>query len=347
MLPKPGAIMAFSFVTDQGAEGYTYNWTDQMQMDASKPLGLLSHVGGSPILAVVSRSKVSIKCYDGCAKWITVGYGYFEKYGLPQMPESDRESFNAVAEMVWPLIKRAHETNREMLLPALDGQVGLVLDAKLTSKQFIKDLPATKEPMPMVEPALLLGVKDSGLMRQALVAYWEILQGALDVAEKIEPEAAELPIPEPENVQTSNGEMFVFTPPEECPVDKQISPNVGLGESVCVFSASKAHTERLLKTTPLAVGGVLAKPDRPLAVAACFDWAGLLSAAKPWADLATDEILRNKMGDDAVKTQSPGIKKQVHTVLDVLSVLRRVTSETYVKDGVTVTHTRTEIRDVD
>ena len=353
MLPKPGAVMAFSFLTDQGVEGYTHDWTDDA---ASRWALTLARRACSRTSAdrrswrssreARSRSSATTSALSGLPSATAIS----KSTACRKCRQSERKEFEQVAEEfadVLPLIQRAHETNREKLLPALDGQCGLVLDAKLESKQFIKDMPATDEAMPMVEPALLLGVKDSGLMREALVAYWEIFDDALDVAEKIEPEAAELPIPEPEVVETSDGELFVFTPPEECPVDKQITPNVGLGERVCVFSASRSHTERLLKDTPLAVGGVLAKTDRPLAMAACFDWAGLLTTARPWIDLATDEILRDKMGDDAVKTQSPGIKKQVHTVLDVLSAVRRITAKTYVKNGVTVTHTQTEIRDID
>ena len=40
------------------------------------------------------------------------------------------------------------------------------------------------------------------------------------------------------------------------------------------------------------------------------------------------------------------IAAQVHTVLDVLKVLRTVTSERYIEDGVMVGHTLVEIRDI-
>ena len=82
------------------------------------------------------------------------------------MKESDRENFHKVAELVSPILERLNETNRDLFLPALDGQGGLVIDAKLKSKQFIKTLPETAEAMPMVEPAILLGVKDPDLMRR-------------------------------------------------------------------------------------------------------------------------------------------------------------------------------------
>ena len=42
-----------------------------------------------------------------------------------------------------PLIERLGRTTRDMLLPAsADGQIGLVIDTKLASKQFVKAMPA-------------------------------------------------------------------------------------------------------------------------------------------------------------------------------------------------------------
>ena len=154
-------------------------------------------------------------------------------------------------------------------------------------------------------------------------------------------------LPEPETIDTSYGELFVFTPPEQCPVDKQITPNVGLGQDVCTFSLTRAHSERLLKATPLTAGGVLSDPDRPMATAAVFDWAGLLRAAGPWVDMAAEKVIEQKLGPGAPETQTDAIKQQVHTVLELLSVLRCVTSETYLEDGVIVVHALAEIRDVD
>ena len=45
-------MMSLAFLTDRGVEGYMYDWGEQPGLDASQPLGLLEHVGGSPILAV-------------------------------------------------------------------------------------------------------------------------------------------------------------------------------------------------------------------------------------------------------------------------------------------------------
>ena len=116
-----------------------------------------------------------------------------------------------------------------------------------------------------------------------------------------------------------------------------------ISDKVAVVSASHDHTERLLKATPLGIGGVLGKADRPLAAAAWFHWAALVEAAAPWADFAAEQIMAAKDVDEA---QRKPIADQVHTALDVLKALRTISNESYLENGVLVTHTLVEIHDV-
>lgn len=342
-----GAASQVGFLSDKGVETYGYDWTTRPWLDGSKPLGLMRHVGGTPLMAVVARGKVSIADYDLAVKWLKKAHGYFEQYGVPNMDSDDREEYEEVAKLVGPILGRFHETTRGKFLPALDGQVGLVVDARLMSKRFLDTMPATAKAMPMVEPAILLGVQDVDLMRDALTDYWNIIHESWNAAAELNPELGEMPLPEPKTVDTPEGELFVFTPPEECPVDKQITPNVGLAKDVCVFTMTQAHSERLMKAMPLDDGGVMGNGDRPLAVAAVFHWAQLLRAGRPWIGLAVDSVVEEQLGPDAPEEMVKGIHEQVDTVVDVLSVLRSITSESYFEDGVLVTHTLAEIHDLD
>ena len=54
----------------------------------------------------------------------------------------------------------------------------LVIDGKLTSKHFIESLPATEKPMPMIEPAIVLGLTDGKLFDKALDEYYAAINGA-------------------------------------------------------------------------------------------------------------------------------------------------------------------------
>jgi hypothetical protein len=346
IIPEAGSIMGFSFLTDRGIETYQYAEGGHERIDGSKSLGLLQHVGGHPILGVVARAKVEPEIYEGTVKWLKVAYGYFEEFGMPNIPEKEREKAKKFLDAALPQLARLDKANREMLIPALaDGQSAVVIDAKLQSKHFVEALPATEKPMPMLEPAIVMGVSDANLLKKGLGEYRTAINGLIDAARQVEGSQIppEIQIPEPQTSEGPLGTIYSFPLPKEWGVDAKIVPNIGVSNEAFVISASKDHTERLLKATPLAVGGLLEKADRPLAVAFWLDWAALVEAASPWVDFGITQVAASKgVGQDQLQP----VVQQVHTGLDVLKALRSVSSEYYLENDVLVQHTLTEIRDV-
>lgn len=347
LIPEPGAILGISFLNGTGWETYAYNWGENRELDGSRPLGLLEHVGGSPIIAAVERTKVSVEDYDLLAKWVGVGYRYFEKYAVPHMKPNERAQFEKFMKDARPLARRLDEANRKMLLPSLaDGQVGVVADVKLTSKQFVSALPPTPKAMPMLEPALVLGVSDAELLRKACAEYRAVADGLLAAARKIE--GNEIPpdfkIPDVKTTKVKQGTLYYYPLPKQWGVDAKVLPNAGLSEHVAVLTISRGHSERLLTKTPPTVGGKALPTSRPLAGAAAVDFAGLIDAIAPWVDLAFDTAKeQNESSAGNIET----FRQQAHTVLDVLKVFRGAVTETSLDGKVLVSHTRTEVRDVE
>jgi hypothetical protein len=349
LLPEPGAVMGFSFLTDQGVEGYSYNWGEQVWLDASKPLGLLRHTGGDPLLAVVWREVNRPEDYDLVVKWLKVGYGYFEKYALPEMGPDDREQFQKFRDAVAPLVERADKVTRDMLIPALaDRQGGLVIDGKLKVRRLCRAVPPLDQPMPMVEPALVIGLSDADLFRKALGEYRDIFNEVVDSLHQVQPDdVPDFEIPEPKTKKTKLGELFMYPLPEAWGMDGKIVPNLGLSEHVAAITVSRQHTQRLLQETTLEPAGVLSDTQRPRAVGVVFDWAGLVDAATPWVDFAAAKIIEEQMGPEADDAQVAAIMDQVHTVLEVLKVIRTCTVESYMEDGALVSHSLMEVRDIE
>jgi hypothetical protein len=354
LIPNVGAAMEFSFLTDRGVESYSYQWGQFPTLDGSKPLGLQSHFGGTPLLGVVARAKPCLAQYDDLVKWLRVGHGYFEELAVPKMPDAEREKYKKFFDRARPLLARLDKANRSMLLPALaDGQIGFVIDAKLQSKQFLKNLPATAKPMPMVEPALVLGVSNAQLLRQACGEYWAVAEGLLDAVRQADSKHSipvDFKLPKPTVTKCKLGEIAGWPVPAKCGVDKAIFPNAGLSDQVAVFTLSRSHTERLLASAPWKIGGLLMSSlNRPLVVAAGCDWAAFVAAARPWADLGAEKVMAEKLDlsdPAAAKAQATAVLNQVHTVLEVLQVLRTITTEGYFEGPALVSHTLVEYRDV-
>lgn len=342
-MPKLGAAVGLGFLTTNGSEAYGYQWdVYRGTVDATQPLGLLEHLGGNPLLGLVVRGKSSPANYDLLVRWLGVAWRYVDDFGVPQMSEDDRQHFKKFVEQVRPLLRRIDEVNRTMLIPALaDGQFGLVLDAKLKSKQFLRDLPATEKPMPMVEPALVFGVSDPALLRKAAGEYARFVQGVLDALDDASPSPeAVLKLPKPKVTNSADGEMASYPLPAEWGVDRQVAPTFALSNKVAVITSSAAEAQRLLQPTPLAAGGVLADAKRPRAMAVVCNWAATVDAATPWVEFALEQA------GGALGEQQKMISEQVRSVLEVLKVFRSATSERYLDGGVVVEHARAEFRDL-
>ncbi len=344
MIPEVGAEIAFSFLADRGLESYDYRWGDHSQIDGSKPLGLLEHVGGNPLFGFVSRGKMNVADYDLLAKWLATGWKYFNEFAVPQMQEKDREKFQAYVQDVMPLVERLGKATRDSMIPALaDGQSALVIDGKFATKRLQAELPEWEKAMPLPELGLVLGVSDAKLLKQGVSEYFAVAGELLDVIRKHDPHAIpeNFRLPLPQVTEASGGTIYSYPPPPECGLDKNIIPNAGLSDNVAVLSLSTTQTERLLRKTPLTAGGVLSKTDRPLAVAVWFNWAALLDVATPWIDYGLEQIDEARLGGDRAAAID-----QIHVLLDVLKCYRCLTLESYLEEGCLVTHSLWEIHDV-
>jgi hypothetical protein len=349
LIPEVGAKSSIGFLTDSGLESYDYDWSEHPELDASKPLDLLRHIGGNPIAALVGRSKNSPEGYDLLVKWCGIGQRYFEEYGIPQMKSQmkakELAEFEKVYAAVKPLLGRLDKTTRNLLIPALaDGQAGLVVDAKLTSRQFIKTLPPTEKPMPMLEPAIVVGVSDAAKLKLAFEEYYAVADDFVEILKGIE--KSEIPkdfkIPRPRVFNLSVGTGYGYALPAECGVDTRVMPNAGLSEKVAVLSLSGKHTLRLLEEKEPKVGGFALPTDRPLAAIGVLDFAALMEALTPWVELGLDEGTKQLDPQNAA-----AVRQHAKVALAVLKVFRGSVSETYTEDKATVTHARSEFHDID
>lgn len=343
-LPKPGAAMSFSFLTDNGQESYSYDWGENNRIDGSKPLTLLNHVGGSPLMASVRRSKISAEDYQLLVKWIKTFHRHAEEFVVPKM-EPDRQAvYDKFMKGAGPQFKRLDEATGKLLLPALaDGQSGLAVDAKLTSQQWITMLPATEGPLPMLELGVVIGVSDAAKLRQAVGEYWDVARKLLAAAkEAVGEEFPDIELPDPEIKKGKSGELFTFPLPLMVPVDKKLAPTAGLSDKVAVLTLSNSHAERLLTREPLKQRS-LADASQKLAAATFIDWAATVDAVTPWVDIA---VRMAAPFADPVVGDSKDLPAQVHTALDVLKVLRNYSSATYFEDGAWVTHGALVVQDV-
>jgi len=345
LFPEPAPVLTFNFLTSEGIESYQYEWGKARGSDEPKPLGLLEHVGGRPLLALFCREQIRPADYEVLTKWLKILYGYFRDFALPTMDDEERVKVELFLDRALPLFEKMDQVTREKFIPAVaDGQWALVIDGKFYSRRFHQDLPEMEKEMPMVEPALLIGLSDAELFKQALSDYRLLINELIDAVRGID--SGEMPdfrLPEPKRMESSVGEIFCLPLPEDNGLDERIVPSLGIAKSVAAFSLTREHTERLLQATPLRIGGLLKESNRPLVGAGWLDWPALLEAADPWIDYTLPRLL--PQDSDTAKNEE--ILSQIRTARKLLGVLRAVTSETYPEGNTLVTHTLVELRDLE
>jgi hypothetical protein len=357
-LPVPGPWTAYSFLAEQGYEGYAWDWSKNLPIDGSKRLDLLEHTGGAPLGAVVFRTKADPQQLDDYSSWAEMGWGFFKKYLLVKASDDAREKVEEVDEHLAPLAERLVGILRTKLLPALaDGQIGLVLDAKSRVQRLQKDLPAAAEPLPLVEPAIVLGIDDPKLFREGMSDVFALTDELVDAVRDLNPDAlpAEYRVADPVKSKVEGGAVWSFAMPQSG-VDEQVQPSIGVGDKVAVFSLVPKQAGRILVGSKLDTGAQLSRFEEPLAVAAALDFAGIVDAVQPWIVYSTRlACLQQRDGEvDASATLTAEVEnplakdalQQTAVVCEALKSLRAAVAETSTTPEATVTHWRNVIRDM-
>lgn len=337
-ITKPGAMLMFTFRTDRGWETFSYDSTPPSG-PAPKPLTLLQHVGGNPILAAVSRSSTTVEEYQSFAKWAGRFGGHAEKVIKLKVPNAD-EGLKLYRDKFLPLIQELSDVTEKKWLPSLaDGQQAFVLDAKLKSGQWHQVLPPSEKPLPMLEPALVLGVSDAKLFEDALDSYFKLANKLIAAAHAASPdEIPEFEIPKP-SLAREKGRTYAFYPiPPFLGLDRQIQPTGALSDKVAALTISTNHANRLLDSTPFTPGLTpFADVNRPLESAVYFNWSGLIDAGADWLSLA------EKVADPDGNQEAWKIGKKV---VSLLKVFQKFGSVTYREGAATVTHSETILADL-
>jgi len=357
-LPVPGPWMSFSFLAEQGYEGYAWDWSKNLPFDGGKRLDLLEHVGGAPLAALAFRVKNDPDQFEDFASWADMGWSFFRKYLLPKADENDQETFAEVDEHLAPVARKMVGIVRTKILPALaEGQLAFVIDGKTTTKQPHQALPAASEPLPLLEPAIVLGLTDPKLFREGLSDLFELSDELVDAVREVNPDAvpAEYRVPEPAKTKVEGGTLWSFALPGSG-FDEKVQPSIGVGDDAAVLSLVPRQVGRLLTDIRLETGSGLTKFEEPLAAAAALDFAGLIDSLQPWLVYLTrygcvaqrDGVVDpgEELGPDDENPQAKDALEQGKVVLEALKSLRVAVAEMAVQDDATVTHWRNVIRDM-
>ena len=340
MVPEPGAMTAFSYMTDEGYEGYAYSWSESFA-DASKPLSILEHVGGDPILFAAGRATQRPPNQEARKYWSGRLDFYVTNLVMPNLPPEQQTIAKKLLEKVKPILAQASTINDTLLGPALkDGQSAFVLDGKLLSAQPHRSMPRPEKQLPLPELAIVLGVADQPKLAQAVDGYFrlgdEIIDAARTVFEQIPPFTVPRAIPQTIN----NNTIYTYPIALLLGLDGSIGPNGAAGNGVAVVSLTPETSSRLITGGPLQSAHVMQYANQPLAGAFSLNFPALIDVVHAWAEYGVE--IENA-GDESLDL----IKSEMDLFGSVLGCFRQLSGVSFREGDATVTHTQSVFKDLE
>src|SRR5581483_942760 len=146
--PILGAQVSFAYMTPTGYEGFSYDYSNHDRLKGVS-CRLQDHFGGSPIFAAAFAFKPTGSYYAEAVKWLKVVYGHAEGALLDVAPQEGKDEYQKFVKVLFPILQRFDEITRKQLFPSIkESGLGVVLDAKWSSKQWHKEMQAQDKPMP-------------------------------------------------------------------------------------------------------------------------------------------------------------------------------------------------------
>jgi hypothetical protein len=339
-IKAPQGAMDFSFRTTDGWQSFSHDYSEP-SATAKKPLSMLNQLGGNPLMAAVWRSGTTAEEYANLVKWLGIFAAHGEKFVESSAPNGD-EIIKVYREQAKPLLKELNEIVEKLWLPALaDGQEGIVLDGKWTSKQWHAAMPALEKPLPMIEFGLLLGVSDAAKFEKAVEGYRLLVNKVYAKARELNPAGAapEFEVAKPTVLKVKGVTLAYYAVPEAWGLDALFQPTAGVSDKFAALTLSRGHTERLLKETPLKVASApLVDPSKSLDGAFYLNWAGIVDVLGPWMEMGANFAPQNENG--------PNVADYLPKVLGTMKVFRSYSSVTYREGTGTVTHSEAIFGDI-
>lgn len=338
---QPGAVGGALIMTGRGIESLTYNYGSRGDLDGTKPLTLLSQLGGDPIFFAASRAatvqeKQEQEQMAGMKKLL----GQLDQMVVTKLNDEQKTHYKAAKEEFLPLANRLIGLNPTWKEAFADNQTAIVISANAQSKAWHANMPPANAALPMLDIACVSTVTDRAKVKSVARSIFEILQETANAFSRLS--QGEIPVitlsgPN-KSVQMGDQEQFMYDLPEELGLDEQVGPNALLTKNLLVMSLMPETSKRMAKSTPLAVGGILSNPSQPMASAARFNFAGLVDAIVPWGnyaiDMATTDLnapLRPG-GRREANPMAASFKSQMKLVTDYLKCFRGYTTYT-TQDG--------------
>ncbi len=288
LAPEFGPSLSWSTATKQGAEGYTYDWSENVALANATPMAVLEHSGTSPLLVLGFKQRD----LPGVERLLETVLERVPKHlkrfiTLAEDDEEDRAKALMVLEKAWPLVEDAYAIVRDKIGPALgDNESLLTVAAQWTTTELGPGAPLPSQPLPLPELAGACRLKNQDLFLSGCVELYDLFDDVVNLVQEIEPGSipAGYSVPRPEKEDLPGGTRYYYREfSDAIPVDG-FEPQVIVADDVIIYGYSDRQIRDMLQAKPLATRPAWLTDETPTAGVTYVDLAGMVAAAHPWLE---------------------------------------------------------------
>lgn len=285
--PSYGPLLTWQFKTSTGAGGRVYDWTDTTALENAKPLDILNHSGGQPLMAFGICQAADTPEAKEAAKFLVELGERHAKYAIamgPNDPERRSEA-EALATRIVGLVRDVVEVLETKIVPALsDRQTVFAMAGQMTISELNGD-PLPK-PLPVPELALSCKVKNQEIFLSGCADMLKILDDVVALVKEVNPNAMppEYAIPRPQEDTIQGGRRFYYKEFVDSINIEGVNPQIAINNDVVVFGFSERQVDDMLKGRSTNVLPAWVGSDDAVAAVSVVGFAGITQLIRPWAE---------------------------------------------------------------
>lgn len=283
LFPEQGAMLRFSYLTENSIEGYQYDYGEVVYLDGSKPLSITNHVGGSPAMVYASRFKNREKFLDVLNAFITLSETFEGTIDTEARRESER------------VLREIYDIAESKLFPSTnDGQMAFVLGLDGTPVPPL--VPGENEiDLRTPELAIVMGISDRELFLESMDDFWQLadMQSIVDAQEDMEIVLDDL----------DGAQLFSVDLGDDITGAIGLLPSLLVEDDFAAMTLGQGHTERIYSNSPLDLFGDHWDLNQPACQIFLYDNVQVVAAVEGWGTMAVQFYLAMMGGEIDEPTQ--------------------------------------------
>ena len=324
--PQQEALLAYSYLTETGYEGYRYD-TVSADEHPDRPLNVLRHVGREPLAVLAHHDWIGdVDDYDQLSQQLAENLIKLQQ-AIDLEDVEAQFMWNHYQGLIWQLDAIA----REKIVPALaDGQAAFVFAAADRSPQWHPEMPASAKPLALPELGFVVETNNPELLiegiEDAYATLEELIELTGETTDEFPPLAAQVE-------ETPAGRIYsVPIWPELTKIDPNLlAPSAGFSDRWLALALRPKTVETLLKPTGWKPPVQATSDPRGLIAVAHFDLGRTVQVGLDWFDYA--EQLSAPLSDE-----DQAILTAYRAALNLAACLRSYTRTCQAEGDEKVTH---------